>query len=148
MRAHLPAESLRAEEVAGQVDGEHAVPFGKRQGVERAGTQDRRGVHQHAGGPERFLDRLRRGGDTLGAGRIAANDEMAVAQFSQLRLRRLKPAFVAMDRRPRAPALAKLTAVARPMPPPPPVTTQTRPDRPSRIRQQFPVLCDHSYLVS
>ena len=99
MRAHLPAEDLRAKEVAGQVDGENAVPFGKRQSVERAGTQDGRGVDQHVARPERFLDRVRCGGDALGAGGVAADDEMAIAQFAQLRLRTFKPAFVTIDRR-------------------------------------------------
>jgi hypothetical protein len=44
----------------------------------------------------------------------------------------------------RAPALAKLRAVARPMPPPPPVTTQTRPERPSQSDESCPVMSDHS----
>src|SRR5262245_58432482 len=53
-----------------------------------------------------------------------------------------------------APALAKLTAVARPMPPPPPVITATRPDRPSQsldscagaaIVFSHPVMFDRHY---
>ncbi len=46
--AHVPAENLRAEEVAGQVDGQHRVPFGKRQVFKHAGSQHRRGVDQNA----------------------------------------------------------------------------------------------------
>src|SRR5262249_50374507 len=53
-----------------------------------------------------------------------------------------------------APALAKLTAVARPMPPPPPVTTATRPERPSQSDEScagaaivfsHPVMFDRHY---
>ena len=83
---------------------------------------------------------------TLGG--VAARHEMAIAQLAQLGARHFKPAFIEIDRRNAGAGLAKLRAVARPMPPPPPVTTQTRPERPSQSDESVPVMCDHSYLVN
>jgi len=46
--AHLLAENLGTEEIAGQIDRQNGVPFGERQGFERTGTQHSRRVDQNA----------------------------------------------------------------------------------------------------
>ena len=95
--SHLTAEDLRAEEIAGQIDGENGIPLGQRQRVEPAGAQHRGGVDEDAARAQRFLDRLGDSGNALGAGRIAIRHDMVAAKFAQLRARRLQAAFVAID---------------------------------------------------
>src|SRR6476660_8367989 len=82
-RAHWPAEHLRAEEVAGQVDRENRVPFGERQIVEPAGPQYGRGVDENVAWSQRYFDRLGRGGNALGARGVAARDERLSPSFAQ-----------------------------------------------------------------
>src|SRR5216683_3643320 len=94
---HLPAENLGAEEVAGQVDGQYRVPFGKRQVFEPSGPQHRRSVDEDAARSQRFLDHPRRSSNALGARGIAACHDMVTAQFTQLRARRLQAVLVAID---------------------------------------------------
>ena len=60
LRAHLTAEDLRAEEIAGEVDRHHRVPFGERECIEPAGPQYRGSIDRTPPRPERFLDLLRR----------------------------------------------------------------------------------------
>ena len=97
-RAHLPAECLRAEEIAGEVDGENRVPLLQRQRVEPARPQHRRGVDEHAARSERFLDCLGCSANALGAGGVAANDYMAVAELTQRCARHFQAALVTVDR--------------------------------------------------
>ena len=98
MRAHLPAENLRAEEVAGQIDRENGVPFGKRQTVEPAGTQHRGGIDQHIARPQRFFDRRGCRGDALDISRIAAGDDLVGAELGEFFARYIKAALIAIDR--------------------------------------------------
>nr|WP_219827704.1 hypothetical protein [Salmonella enterica] len=60
--AHLAAEDLRAEKIAGQIDRKRRIPFGQRQRVEPTRAQDGRGVDEDAAWAERLFGRLRRRG--------------------------------------------------------------------------------------
>ncbi len=97
--AHLPAEDLGAEEIAGEVDRQHRVPFGQRQIFQPARPQHRRGVDQHAAGSERLFDGFGRGGDALDIRGVAAFDDSVAGYVEQFRLRYLKAALVEIDRR-------------------------------------------------
>jgi hypothetical protein len=97
MRAHLPPENLRADEIAGQVDGENGVPFGKGQIIERAGTQYGRGVDQDVARPERFFDRRGCLGDTVDISRIAAGDDVVSAELAKLFARHPQTALIEVD---------------------------------------------------
>jgi hypothetical protein len=137
-RAHWPAEHLRAEEVAGQVDRENRVPFGERQIVEPAGPQYGRGVDENVAVPAIFRPPRPGGTPALEVSQRAMKGSAPVSR---------NPAAVTSRPRSsrsmaatRAPARARPAATARPMPPPPPVTTHTRPDRPSQSDGFCPVM--------
>ena len=140
VHAHLPAENLRAEEIAGQVDRQHRIPFGERQVFEPTRPQDAGGIDQNATWSQRLLDRPGCGSDTLGARGVAGCDDMLAAESRNSSWVTSRPRWSRSTPATRTPALARLSATARPTPPPAPVTTPTRPDRPSQSEEFCPVI--------
>ena len=129
-RLHGRVDRLRAQEGAGEVGLDHAVPFREIELVRRLADVDAGIVDENVDAAELAADALDHGGDRGLVGDVGGDRDRPGAAPARARRPR-PPTWPRCGRRPRppAPASRKPRAMPRPMPPLPPVTMATLPVR-------------------
>ena len=128
-RLHRRIDRLRAQEGAGEVGLDHAVPLGDVERVRRLADVDAGVVDEDVDAAELAGDALDHGGDRGLVGDVGGHGDRLGAGLLELRDGGGRFRFVAADDRDRAPASASPRAMPSPMPPLPPVTMATLPLR-------------------